>query len=134
MYSETLSIRNFPRVDFFVFSSLGWKVQGSISRNIRKAFFRENIRIFLLLEQESSISGNIRNFLGVDFFWFFGLGWEVHKMALKYTTALILTSPLLISESQGYFSKNLYGPFSWMAFHCLKATERIWEDSLLFTK
>ena len=38
---------------------LGWEVKGSFSGNIRKGFFWENIRIFLILEQESSISQNI---------------------------------------------------------------------------
>ena len=33
------SIGNFPLVDFFYFLSLGGKAEGSISRNIRKAFF-----------------------------------------------------------------------------------------------
>ena len=48
--------------------------ESSISENIRKAFFRENIRIFLILEQESSISGNIRNFFCGEFFLGGGLG------------------------------------------------------------
>ena len=70
----------------FFFSSLGWKVQGSISGNIRKAFFGENIRktffwrnirkaffwenpaIFLILELESFISRNMRNFFQSRFF------------------------------------------------------------------
>ena len=29
--------------------------------------------------------------------------------------------------------KKLYGPFLWMGFNCLKATEPLWRDSLLFT-
>ena len=40
------NIRNFLGVDFFHFSSLGWKVQGFISGKIRKAFFWEIIRNF----------------------------------------------------------------------------------------
>ena len=39
-------VRNFFRGGFFISSSLGRKVQGSISRNIRKVFFWKNIRIF----------------------------------------------------------------------------------------
>ena len=31
------------------------------------------------------------------------------------------------------FSKNLYGPFLWMGFNCLKATELTRGESLLFT-
>ena len=30
-------------------------------------------------------------------------------------------------------SKKLYGPFLWMEFNCLKTTEPLREDSLLFT-
>ena len=29
--------------------------------------------------------------------------------------------------------KKLYGPFLWMGFNCLKATEPLWGGSLLFT-
>ena len=29
--------------------------------------------------------------------------------------------------------KKLYGPFLWIGFNCLKATEPLWGDSLLFT-
>ena len=75
-------------VDFFVsFFDMGWVVQGSVFKNIRKDFFGENIRkaflpenirIFLILEQESFISQNIRNFFRVDVFVsFLGLSWEV---------------------------------------------------------
>ena len=53
---------------------INWKtLQGFISRNIRKAFFWENIRNFLILELESSISWNIRNFFPGGFLCFFGL-------------------------------------------------------------
>ena len=68
----------FSDVDFFYFSGFGWKLQGSISGSTRKAFFWENIRIFLIFELKSSISGNIRNFFRSQYFLFFwGLGWEV---------------------------------------------------------
>ena len=50
-------------MDFFYFLSFGWKKQDSISG--------ENIRFFLILELESSISGNIRIFFGVIFFVFY---------------------------------------------------------------
>ena len=38
-------MKNFPGVDFFYFSSFGWKVLGSISENIRKynKFFQSGI-------------------------------------------------------------------------------------------
>ena len=58
----------------------GWnqKVQGFISWNIRKAFFGENIKAFLWENIQiffnltaSSISRNIRNFFGDEFFMFF---------------------------------------------------------------
>ena len=50
-------------------------MQRFISRNIRKAFFWDNIRNFLSLELKSSISWNIRNFFrGVFFLFFFELG------------------------------------------------------------
>ena len=51
-----------------IFLNLGLK--SSISRNIRKAFFWENIGFFLILELESSISKNIRNFFWSDIFCF----------------------------------------------------------------
>ena len=48
--------------------------EGTVSWNTRKAFFWENIRKFLILELESSISWNIRIFfLGWIFFCFFEL-------------------------------------------------------------
>ena len=50
--------------------------------------FRENV-IFLILELESSISGNIRNFLRSEFFFSFFLGGALTGMcevALKYNT------------------------------------------------
>ena len=50
-------------------------MQRFISRNIRKAFFWDNIRNFLILELKSSISWNVRNFFrGVFFLFFFELG------------------------------------------------------------
>ena len=62
-------------------------MQGSISGNI----FWENIRNFLILKQESSISWNIRTFFGVYFFCFLrGLGWEVYQVALIYTTPVLV--------------------------------------------
>ena len=92
-----LNHKKFSRGGFFYFSSLGWIVQGSISGNLRKAFiwvntrkamFRENV-IFLILELESSISGNIRNFLRSEFFFSFFWGGALTGMcevALKYNT------------------------------------------------
>ena len=107
----------FLRMNFFYFSSLGWKVQGFVWENIRKTFFWENITIVLILELESSISQNIRNFFisgdiqkasvkenirsflilepkssiswNIRNFFIFssGLGWERHQVALNNTTA-----------------------------------------------
>ena len=55
-----------------------WPGKCSASRMYKKDFFWENIRFFLILELESCISRNIRNFFGGRFFKFFlGLGWEV---------------------------------------------------------
>ena len=72
----------FSQSGFFHFWSLGWKVQGSISRNIKKAFFWENIINILILELESFISRNIRNFFGSGFFFVFSsLDWKVHQIA-----------------------------------------------------
>ena len=55
-------------------SSVSWNIRNFIGvfvfQNIRKAFFRENIRHFLILVLESFISQNIRkykNFFRVDF-------------------------------------------------------------------
>ena len=78
------SIIYFAGMVFFYFYFFGWKVQGSVFGNIRNAFFWENIRIFLILELNSSISGNMRNFFQVDIFKF---GWKVCQMALICTTA-----------------------------------------------
>ena len=49
--SVSWNIRNFVRV--------------SVSRNIRKAFFWENTKNFLILELESSFSRNIRKYYGI---------------------------------------------------------------------
>ena len=65
--SISWSIISFPWLYFCYFSSLGWKVTGSVFGNIRKALFWESIRIFLIIGLEISISGNIRNFLGLPF-------------------------------------------------------------------
>ena len=32
-----------------------------------------------------------------------------------------------------FWKKKLYGPFLWMGFNCLKATEPLWGGTLLFT-
>ena len=59
-------------------SSLPWNIRNvfrvSVSRNIRKVFFWENITKKIILEPESSISQNTRNFFGGGFFLFFKLG------------------------------------------------------------
>ena len=39
-----------------------------------------------MFELENWISGNITNFLGVDFFYFFNLGLKVRQVAAYYTT------------------------------------------------
>ena len=51
-----------------------------------QGFISGNIRIFLILEQESSICKNIKNFFGVNFFVFFGLGLGNAPVAVIYTT------------------------------------------------
>ena len=55
---------------FFIFQDWAEK---SISRNIRKALFWENIRSLLILESESSIPRHIKNFFQGGFLWFFEL-------------------------------------------------------------
>ena len=71
----------FPGVDFFYFSSLDWKVPGSISRNIWKAFFWENIwkaffwwniRISLILETRKFHLWKYKEFFGGEVFLLFG--------------------------------------------------------------
>ena len=57
----------------FLFLSLGLKVQGSVSGNIRKGFFWENVRNYLIIELERSFYWNIRNFFWVDFVYYFKL-------------------------------------------------------------
>ena len=69
--------------------------ESSISENIRKAFFRENIRIFLILEQESSISGNIRNF-----FWVGAWAYKVSQVAVKTTANSAFTLRGSIQRNQ----------------------------------
>ena len=76
---------------FLVFLGLGWKVQGSVTGNIRKAFFWENLRKTFFWE-------NIRNFFKylsqkVQFpeiqricFIFRFWAWKVHQVVLLYTT------------------------------------------------
>ena len=66
-FSVSWSIRNFPRMDFFYFLSLKWKLQGFIWESIRKAFFGEMIIIFFILELECSISQNIKNVFWIFF-------------------------------------------------------------------
>ena len=68
---------------FLKFKILGWKVRGSISGNIRKAFFWENIRIFLKLDLGSPISGNIRNFFQVGFLFFWVCAGKCARWLLK---------------------------------------------------
>ena len=41
---------------------------------------------------------------------------------------------LVLSWFFWYFSKKLYGPFYWMGFNCLRATEPLRGGSLLFTE
>ena len=55
---------------FFLFFELRLKSAGGLFEK----FIIRSIRSFSVLELESSISQNIRNFLGVDFFVFWGWG------------------------------------------------------------
>ena len=66
-------------------------MQGSISGNVRKAFFWEIIKYFLILWIESSLSLNIKNFLGDEFFYSLSLAWKVHHI-VEYTDTLIIFS------------------------------------------
>ena len=52
-------------------NSISWNVGVPFSPNLKKAFFWENIRNFSILELESPISWNIRNFLGGWIFFHF---------------------------------------------------------------
>ena len=87
--SVSCNIRHFFRVGFFHFLSSEscflkykkvrfpeWNIGNffgvSISQNIKKAFFWENIKNFVILEPESSISRNIRKCK--NFFYFSSLG------------------------------------------------------------
>ena len=49
-------------------------LKSSISQNLRKAFFWQNITNFLILGLESSFSWNIRILGGGGFFYYFELG------------------------------------------------------------
>ena len=73
---------------FFLFLSLGWKLQDSISGNIKKAFFWENTISFLMLELGSSISWNIRKFAWGGFFfelWFKRfISWNIFEVSISW--------------------------------------------------
>ena len=56
------------------FSEMSKHKRGIVSQNIRKAFFSEKISTFLILEPESFISQNLRNFFQSEAFLFFELG------------------------------------------------------------
>ena len=78
---------NFSGVDFFIFlspeSSL---LKRSISQNIRKAFFWENIKKCLILALESFIFWNIRIFFELLFLVFLNLGLKLAQVAVYITT------------------------------------------------
>ena len=90
-----LEHKKFFRGGFFYLSSLGWKVQGSIPLNMTRFIFFFRVSFswnFLILEPESSISWNIRNFFQVAAYYTanvaiikFGLVWEG-----KYVTIIWL--------------------------------------------
>ena len=93
------SIRNFLGVeDFFYFLILDWKVHGSISRNIKKAFLWENIRIFLILKVESSI------FLGWIYYFAGGGAWYNHfHNSLRLFDVLTSFSFTTSERLRGYY-------------------------------
>ena len=67
--------------------------EGTVSWNTRKAFFWENIRKFLILELESSISWNIRIFFWVGFFFvFLSSVLKVAHVALNTATDVLTMS------------------------------------------
>ena len=71
---------------FFIFRAR--KVPSWNKRKIwAKSFISVNIKKFLILELESSISWNIRNSFGVDFFLFFGF----FKLWLKSAPGSLIT-------------------------------------------
>ena len=117
---EKLSIRTFLWWISFYFTSLDWKVQASISRNTRKAFFWENIRNFLVLESENSISWIIRNFFSGWIFLFLELGpnssssWIIRKyMNLYNIRARKFCSPKYTDFFRdGFFLFSKLGPKS----------------------
>ena len=64
----------FPGWIFFIFSSLESSLLKD-KRNMRlESSISENVGTFLIIELESFILGNIRNFFEVDYFYFFELG------------------------------------------------------------
>ena len=73
-----LKYKEFSPSGYMYHLRLDWKVKSFISGNIRKAFLWENIRNFPILELQSSIFWNIRNFFflgggGARIFFFFEL-------------------------------------------------------------
>ena len=89
------NIRIFYGVGFFIFGARevpSWNIRSFFKKFHFPSFFWENIRTFLILDLESSISRNIRNsffftkyrefFSEWTFFIFQRLGWKVRKGAL----------------------------------------------------
>ena len=104
-------------MDFFYFLTLSWKMQGSISGNIRKAFFWEKIRNSLILDSEISIAWNTKNFFQDGFFFIF---WAWVRLAAPcYTTSDIHDKQFLsfADELLGYYLKIVtHGLCFWSSF------------------
>ena len=66
-----------------------------------------------------------------------GLAWKaaVKKTGVKLELLLTDIGMILMVEKgiRGGIKKELYGPFLWMGFNCLKTTEPLLGGSLLFT-
>ena len=85
--SITANIRNFFRMSFSSFLGFGMESAGLHFRKYNKGFPLRKYMNFLILEQESSIFRNIRNFFRGEFFFVFGFGLKASQVALIYTTS-----------------------------------------------
>ena len=84
------------RISFI--SRFCWKVQGSISGNIRYAFFWENRGIHFHFQKCKEFFG------GVNFFGFLGLGWEVQGFIPRNSRKfLVLQLETFISWNISHF-------------------------------
>ena len=96
-----LKYKKFSRRGFLIFFKLRLKSTGFRFRKNKKTFLLRKYKNFLVFEEESFVTRNIRNFFRVDcFLVILGLGWEVRQKALKYTTVLLFIDVLKFMQEK----------------------------------